>query len=119
MEIKLFDSELKVMSVLWLEGDTTAKHISDVLKAEIGWNMNTTYSLIKRCIKKGAIERSEPNFVCHALIPKEEVQEAETNELINKIYDGSADKLFAALLGRKKLSAEQIKRLKQIVGDLE
>ena len=117
--IKLFDSELKVMSVLWREGDTTAKHISDILKAEIGWNMNTTYTLIKRCIKKGAIERSEPNFMCHALIPKEEVQEAETNELINKIYDGSADKLFAALLGRKKLTAEQIERLKQIVGDLE
>ena len=119
MDIKLFDSELKVMSVLWREGDTTAKHISDILKAEIGWNMNTTYTLIKRCIKKGAIERSEPNFMCHALIPKEEVQEAETNELINKIYDGSADKLFAALLGRKKLTAEQIERLKQIVGDLD
>ena len=119
MDMKLSDSELKVMGVLWREGDATAKHISDVLKAEIGWNMNTTYTLIKRCIKKGAIERSEPNFVCHALIPKEEVQEAETNELINKIYDGSADKLFAALLGRKKLSAEQIKKLKQIVGDLE
>ena len=119
MDIKLFDSELKVMSVLWRERDTTAKHISDILKAEIGWNMNTTYTLIKRCIKKGAIERSEPNFMCHALIPKEEVQEAETNELINKIYDGSADKLFAALLGRKKLTAEQIERLKQIVGDLE
>ena len=119
MDIKLFDSELKVMSVLWREGDTTAKHISDILKAEIVWNMNTTYTLIKRCIKKGAIERSEPNFMCHALIPKEEVQEAETNELINKIYDGSADKLFAALLGRKKLTAEQIERLKQIVGDLE
>ena len=119
MDIKLFDSELKVMNVLWREGDTTAKHISDVLKAEIGWNMNTTYTLIKRCIKKGAIERSEPNFMCHALIPKEEVQEAETNELINKIYDGSADKLFAALLGRKKLTAEQIERLKQIVRDSE
>lgn len=105
MDIKLFDSELKVMCVLWSEGDTTAKHISDVLKKEIGWNMNTTYTLIKRCIKKGAIERSEPNFMCHALIPKEEVQEAETNELIDKIYDGSVDKLFAALLGRKKLSA--------------
>ena len=31
MDIKLFDSELKVMGVLWDEGDTTAKHISDVL----------------------------------------------------------------------------------------
>lgn len=119
MDIKLFDSELKVMDVLWREGETTAKHVADILNAEIGWNRNTTYTLIKRCIEKGAIERSEPGFVCRALIPKEEVQEAETNELINKIYDGSADKLFAALLGRKKLSAEQIKKLKDIVGELE
>ena len=119
MQVKLFDSELKVMSVLWREGDATAKHISDVLKDETGWNMNTTYTLIKRCIKKGAIERSEPHFMCHALISQEEVQEAETEELINKIYDGSVDKLFAALLGRKKLSAEQIEKLKQIVEEEE
>ena len=119
MDKKLFDSELKVMEVLWREGDSTAKYISQVLGEETGWNINTTYTVIKRCIKKGAIARSEPGFLCHALIPKEEVQEAETNELINKIYDGSADKLFAALLGRKKLSAEQIEQLKQIVGDLE
>lgn len=119
MNVKLFDSELKVMDVPWREGDSTAKHISDVLKEQVGWNMNTTYTLIKRCIKKGAIARSEPNFMCHALIPKEDVQEAETNELINKIYDGSADKLFSALLGRKRLSAEQIEKLRQIVGNLE
>lgn len=119
MDIKLFDSEIKVMDVLWKEGDNPAKHIAEVLTDAFGWNVNTTYTLIKRCIKKGAIERSEPNFMCHALIPKEDVQEAETNELIDKIYDGSADKLFAALLGRKKLSAEQIAKLKQIVGDLE
>lgn len=119
MDRKLFDSELKIMDVLWREGDCTAKHIAGVLSEEVGWNVNTTYTLIKRCIKKGAVQRSEPNFMCHALIPKEEVQEAETNELINKIYDGSADKLFAALLGRKKLSAQQIEKLKQIVGDWE
>ena len=115
MDIKLFDSEIKVMNVLWREGDTTAKHISDVMKEETGWNVNTTYTLIKRCIKKGAIERYEPNFMCHALIPKEKVQEAETNEVINKIYDGSVNNLFAALLGRKSISSEQIERLKQIV----
>jgi len=117
--VKLFDSELKVMDVLWKEGDMRAKDVADLLTKEVGWNKNTTYTLIKRCIKKGAIERSEPNFMCHALISKEEVQEAETNELINKIYDGSADKLFAALLSRKKLSAEQIEKLMQIVTDLE
>ena len=101
------------------EGDQRAKYVARTLTDALGWNVNTTYTLIKRCIKKGAIERTEPNFMCHALIPKEDVQEAETNELINKIYGGSADKLFAALLSRKKLSAEQIDKLKKIVGDLE
>ena len=96
-----------------------AKYVADRLTQELGWNKNTTYTLIKRCMKKGAIERTEPNFMCHALIAKEDVQETETNELINKIYDGSVDKLFAALLGRKKLSTEQIEKLKQIVDSLE
>ncbi len=119
MDMKLFDSELKVMNILWHEGDRTAKYIADVLHEEIGWNKNTTYTLIKRCIKKGAIERTEPNFICHALIEKEAVQEAETDELINKIYDSSVDNLFAALLSRKKLSAEQIEQIKQIVDRLK
>ena len=117
--IKLFDSELKVMDILWKEGIVPAKYVADRLTQELGWNKNTTYTLIKRCMKKGAIERTEPNFMCHALIAKEDVQETETNELINKIYDGSVDKLFADLLGRKKLSTEQIEKLKQIVDSLE
>lgn len=119
MDIKLFDAELKVMGVLWDEGDCPARHVAEVLTDRYGWNINTTYTLIKRCIKKGAIERSEPNFMCHALIPKEDVQEAETNELIDKIFDGSADKLFASLLSRKKLSSEQIDKLMQMVENLE
>lgn len=119
MSIKLFDSELKVMKVLWKQGDCTAKHISNVLNEEIGWNMNTTYTLIKRCIKKGAIERSEPNFMCHALIAKEEVQVAETKELIEKMFDGSIDKMFAALIGNQQLSEKQIQKLKDLIKNLE
>lgn len=117
--VKLFDSELKVMDILWKKGDVTAKELAETLAKEVGWNKNTTYTLIKRCIKKGAIQRSEPHFVCHALIPKEKVQEAETNELISKLFDGSVDKLFASLIGRKELSASQIQKLKRIVDELE
>lgn len=117
--IKLGDAELKVMNVLWDEGKCTAKYVSDVLSERVGWNMNTTYTLIKRCIKKGAIKRTEPDFMCRALVSREAVQEAETNELLDKLFDGSADKLFAALVGRKNLTPEQIKKLKKIVGDFD
>ena len=60
MEVKLFDAELKVMDVLWEKGDTPAREIARKLTEELGWNVNTTYTLIKRCINKGAIRRSEP-----------------------------------------------------------
>lgn len=69
MDGKLFDSELKVMGVLWNEGDCTAKHISDVLKEDIGWNMNTTYTLIKRCIKK-ALSNARNQISCATLWSK-------------------------------------------------
>ena len=105
------------------ERSNKSKHalqtLADILKEEIGWNMNTTYTVIKKCIAKGAIERSEPNFMCHALIAKEVVQEAEAEELIGKLFDGSPDKLFAALLDNQKLSREQIENLRRMVAELE
>ena len=119
MAVKLFDSELKVMDVLWKEGDMTAKQISDILKETTGWNMNTTYTVIKKCIAKGAIERSEPNFMCHAQIAREEVQVAETEELLHKLFDSSPDLLFASLLGHQKLSKAQIDNLRRMVLELK
>ncbi len=119
MAVKLFDSELKVMDVLWKEGDMPAKQISDVLKETTGWNMNTTYTVIKKCIAKGAIERREPNFLCHALIARDVVQAAETEELLHKLFDSSPDLLFASLLGHQKLSKTQIGNLRRMVSELQ
>ncbi len=119
MAVKLFDSELKVMDVLWKEGDMPAKQISDILKESIGWNMNTTYTVIKKCIAKGAIERREPNFLCHALIARDVVQAAETEELLHKLFDSSPDLLFASLLGHQKLSKAQIDNLRHMVSELQ
>jgi len=117
MAIKLFDSELKVMEVLWNEGDLTAKSIAEILGKSIGWNKNTTYTVIKKCVEKGAIERKEPNFTCHALASKADIQGSEIDELVNKLFDGSTELLFASLVGHKKLPDELIEKLKHMVGE--
>ena len=117
--MKLFDSELKVMDVLWREGELPAKAIARTLTEEIGWNVNTTYTLIKRCIAKEAIERSEPGFMCHALVSKEQVQQEETQELIDKVFDGSADKLFASLLGGRRVSREQLMQQRSMIDEMD
>ena len=119
MAIKLFDSELKVMEILWKEGDTTAKRLAEILGEQINWSKTTTYTIIKRCLEKGAIERIEPKFICRPLVTIDQAREYETTELINKMYDGATDQLVASILERTNLSAEEIRRLKQIVSELE
>ncbi len=116
--MKLFDSELKVMDVLWKNGDIAAKEIAKILGNDIGWSKTTVYTVIKKCIDKGAVSRTDPNFICHAEISREEARNYETDELISKMYNGSADMLVASLLNSDRLSSEEIKRLKEIVNKL-
>lgn len=119
MSIKLYDSELKVMEVLWSQGDKTAREIAALLRAETGWNVNTTYTVIKKCVAKGAVRRSEPGFLCRALVSKSEVQAAEAEELLGKLFDGSPDLLFASLLDNRRLSPEQLRRLSERIAQAE
>lgn len=120
MELKLFDSERKVMDTLWKAGgDLPAGQIAKILQDEIGWNRNTTYTVIKKCIAKGVIERSDPKFQCHARITRKQVQSYETGELIDKMFDGSKQKFFAAFLSDGQLTEEELAQLKEMVSGME
>lgn len=113
--MKLFNSEWKVMEVLWQDGDTTAKELSLRLADSAGWNKNTTYTVIKKCVEKGAIERREPNFLCHTCITKEAAQQEEADTLLDKVFGGSAELLFASVLSGRKLKKEELERLRALV----
>ena len=63
IEMRLHEGELNVMELLWSNKELAAKDISKIIKEYIGWEKNTTYTVIKRLIDKGAIERIEPGFI--------------------------------------------------------
>lgn len=115
MDQKLFDSELKVMEVLWEQGSKSAREIVDVLAERIGWNKNTTYTVIKKCIDKGAIRREEPGFICHSLITRDEVAQSETEQLIDKMYGGSSELFFSSFLKNQGISAKEAAKLAQMI----
>ena len=119
MERKLFDSERKVLEVLWDNGDLSAKELAQRLQAQVGWSKTTTYTVIKKCIEKKVLSRTDPGFLCHALVTREAVREQETDALIDKMYGGSADLLVSALLGRNRLSAGEVERLKKRIEEWE
>lgn len=112
---KLFDSEIKVMEIIWSGEPITAKQISIIAAETIGWNKNTTYTIIKKLEAKGFIKRDEPGFICTSLITRNEVQKAEANSLVDKLFGGSKKALFSALLEDEKLSDNDIKELREMI----
>ena len=113
--MKLFDSELKVMEVLWEQGTKSARDIVDVLSERIGWNKNTTYTVIKKCVEKGAIDREEPGFLCKPLVTKDEVAQSETEQLIDKMFGGSSELFFSSFLKNQGISEADAARLSQMI----
>lgn len=112
--VKLFDSELKIMGIVWDKEPVLAKEITLIAAETIGWNKNTTYTIIKKLIEKNAIKRTEPNFICTSLVKKEDVRKAETQSLIDKLFNGSKKAFFAAFI-EDDISDDELEALKKLI----
>lgn len=113
-EIRLHDGELNVMELLWLNKELAARDISKIIKEYIGWEKNTTYTVIKRLIDKGAIVREDPGFICKANVTKKKIQETETNILLDKFYGGSLVNFINSYMMNYRMNEEERDALLQL-----
>lgn len=114
-DIRLHEGELNVMELLWSNNVLAAKDISRIIKEYVGWEKNTTYTVIKRLIDKGAVSREDPGFLCRAEISKKKVQDIETKALLNKMYNGSMQDFICEYLGKYKFKREELMELQRII----
>ena len=113
-ELRLHEGELNIMELLWSNTELAAKDISKLIKEYIGWEKNTTYTVIKRLIDKGAVQRTDPGFICSALVSQRSVREIETKRLIDQFYNGSLQTFISEYLKNQSLSAGDIAELQKL-----
>lgn len=113
MNGKLYDSEAKVMEIVWGESPITAKEIALIAAETIGWNKNTTYTIIKKLVAKGFLHRKDPGFICTPLISREYAQKTEATSLVEKVFGGSRTALFSSLLEDEPLTVEELDELRK------
>lgn len=92
-----------------------ATEIVQEMKKRDSWNKNTTYTVINKCIKKGAIQREEPNFLCIPIIEKSDVQKYETNQLIKKIFGGSNIKFLSHFLAQDNFAEKELAEIEELI----
>lgn len=113
-KLRLHEGELNIMELLWSNKELAAKDISKIIKEYIGWEKNTTYTVIKRLIDKGAIQRTDPGFICSALVSQRSVREIETKRLLDQFYNGSLQTFISEYLKNQNLSAGDIAELQKL-----
>lgn len=115
MKEKLFDSEAKIMEIIWSNEPISAKEISIIAAQKTGWNKNTSYTVIKKLESKGYIKRDEPGFICTSLVSRREMQKREADSLVKKMFGGSRRALFSALLEDESITNEEIDELRRLI----
>ncbi len=119
--INLSDGEWLIMKALWQKSPVPMKEIEESLEEETGWSYATVFMMLKRLISKGAVEmREEGKAKLYApLISRTEIEPAETDSFLSRVYDGSIGMLVSSLAGRKALTDEDIAELRRILDEAE
>ena len=94
---KLFDAEWNLMEIVWECSPTTASLIAAIAGQRFGWAKNTTYTVLKRLIGKGVLERSGTDFTVTPLVTRRQMQLVELNSLIAKRFGDSVEEMLQVL----------------------
>ena len=108
-------TELQIMKVLWTKGEMPLSQLCLILQETNDWKKTTIYTMVNRCVKKGYIQRIEPNFVCRPLISKEEVQNTRITDILHNFFGDSKMKFMSAFLKDESLTDEEIQELEDLV----
>ena len=110
---KIFESEYRFCLILWEQEPVKSTELARLCKERLGWSKTTTYTVIKRLAERGVLKNE--NAVVTSLITKEEAQQSELEELVEKKFEGSLPAFIAAFARRQELSAEEIAEIRRII----
>ena len=113
---KISDSELEVMKVLWRAGDALpVTVIREALQKSRSWEATTVKTLVNRLVSKGVIRQEKRNvFYYSPLISEAEYNSWATGDLIQRLYNGSARDLVAALVQSNGLTQADVEELRRM-----
>ncbi len=110
---KLFDAEYRFMSIVWELEPVNSTQLCRVCQQRLGWKKPTTYTVLRKLGERGMV-RNE-GAVVTALVKREQVQQYESQALVEKAFGGSLPGFLTAFLGKQRLSREEAAELKRII----
>lgn len=109
--------ERQIMDILYRRGRATAAEVMEELPGEP--NYSTVRTQLRVLEEKGHVRHEEHGlrYVYMPTVPRHAVRQSALKHLVETFFDGSSEKVVAALLGSEgtRLSPEQLERIAELV----
>jgi len=114
------DAELEVLKVLWERGPSTVRQVHETLSQEKSVAHNTVLTFLQIMTEKGLVVRdtSVRPQIYQATLPEKRTQRELLDDLLDRAFDGSVQKLVAAMIGQK-VPEEEIAAIRRLLDSLE
>ena len=110
---KIFESEYRFCLILWAHEPIKSKELVRLCQEQLGWKSTTTYTVIKRLSERGVVKNE--NTIVTSLISKDQAQQAEIDELVEKTFEGSLPAFIAAFTRKRQLSDREIDAMQAMI----
>lgn len=111
--------ELEIMHVLWKNGSATVTEVIPKLKAELAYT--TVQTMLMVLLRKGKVKRTQEGraFRYSPVVSRERASGNAVEDLVRRMFGGSAEALLMAMVDTRQISAEELERLAKKVAAVE
>lgn len=116
-KLKLDDLQLKVMQVLWREGEVGVSGIQEQLKAKEDRELaiTTLNTVLQRLYKRGIVNyrKEGRQYIYRAEVTEKETQSSMASNLIDRLFKGKSSVLVNHLLESSAFDQDELEDLKR------
>ena len=113
--------EMQILRILWDLGPSPVREIHQRLESAKGTNYSTTVKMLAVMLQKGLVKRDEKArpHVYRPAVTRAKTGKRMLDDLIEKVYDGSAMSLVLQALSSGKATKKELDEVRRILDQME
>jgi BlaI family transcriptional regulator, penicillinase repressor len=114
-------SELEILHVLWERGPSTVREVHQALNEKRPIGYTSVLKLMQIMTAKGTLRRNEEQraHVYEAEQPAEKTKRDLAQDVLQRVFDGSASDLMMHALSGRKAIKEEIEEMRRLLNEHE
>ena len=112
-DMKLGAVESRFAEIIWRNEPLHSRELVRLCQEELNWKKPTTYTVLRKLCERGIFQNMDGTV--SALISREEFFALQSERFVEENFQGSLPAFLAAFSRRKKLTAEEVARIREMI----